>query len=348
MTFPFARTFIIAEAGSNWRMGTASRDLAMAKCLIDTAVEAGADAVKFQTYRPQTVYVENAGISDYMASVGTNADIRDVFADLAMPYEMIPELYHYCQQQGIQFMSTPFSPQDFAAVDPFVNMHKLASYEITHLRMLELMGQSGKPLILSTGAADEYEIAWAVDTFRKAGGKELILMQCTLAYPTPVEEAHLRVLPWLRERFGLPVGFSDHTRHPVYGPVAAVALGACLIEKHFTLHNQLPGPDHQFAITANELKEMVHAIRTTEQMLGNGMKEIAVAERAMHRFGQRRLQALRAIARGEPLREGENVAILRSGNQEKGIHPKHLPELEGRRATRAIASGSGIQHGDWD
>jgi sialic acid synthase SpsE len=341
------RTFIIAEAGSNWRMGTPKRDLEMAQRLIDAAVDAGADAVKFQTYRPETVYVENAGVSEYMASVGTAENIRDVFADLSMPYVMVPELHAYCQRRGIQFLSTPFSEQDFAAVDPYVARHKIASYEITHLRLLELAARSRKPLILSTGAADEDEITWAIDIFRKNGGRELTLMQCTLAYPVPPHDAHLRVLTRLQERFGLPVGFSDHTRHPIYGPVAAVALGARVIEKHYTLHNQLPGPDHGFAITTFELKEMVQAIRATEQLLGHGVKEIAQAEQAMHRFGQRRLQATRPIAVGDRLREGENVAILRSGNQTKGIHPKYLVELEGKCATRNIPLGSGIQQADW-
>lgn len=341
-------TFIIAEAGSNWRMGTPKRDLEMAHRLIDAAVDAGADAVKFQTYRPETVYVANAGVSDYMASVGTVDNIHDVFTDLSMPYSMVPQLHAYCQQRGIQFLSTPFSAEDFAAVDPYVSIHKLASYEITHLRLIELFARSGKPLILSTGAANEEEISWAIDLFRKNGGRELILMQCTLAYPVPPDNAHLRVLTWLHQHFGLPVGFSDHTRHPIYGPVAAVALGACVIEKHYTLHNQLPGPDHGFAITTTELKEMVRAIRTTEQMLGKAFKEIAQAEQPMYRFGQRRLQALKPIQVGEPLIEGKNIAILRSGNQVKGIHPKYLCELEGKPATRPIAAGSGIQLGDWD
>lgn len=343
-----SKVFIIAEAGSNWRMGTAKRDMEMAKRLIDVAVEAGADAVKFQTYRPETVYVENAGESSYLAQAGILESIRAIFTDLAMPYEMIPQLHEYCQAQRIEFMSSSFSPADFAAVDPYVKRHKLASYEITHLRLLELAGRSGKPLILSTGAAVEEEIQWAVDTFRQNGGTELTLLQCTCQYPAEPASANLRVLPWLKERFGVTVGLSDHTRHPLYGPLAAVALGARVIEKHHTLDNRLPGPDHAFAITAHELKELVVGVREVEKMLGNGQKSVSSTEQELHQFAQRGIQALHTIESGTPFSEGHNVAILRPGKQPKGIHSKYIVQLEGKRATRRILAGTGIQLGDWE
>ncbi|MCZ7587139.1 MAG: N-acetylneuraminate synthase family protein [Deltaproteobacteria bacterium] len=218
--------FVIAEAGSNWRMGTPARDMKMAKTLIDAAADAGADAVKFQTYRPETVYVPNAGDSDYLSEAGIKESITEIFRDLSMPYEMIPELAAYAAEKNIEFMSTPFSVRDFSEIDPHVRRHKIASYEISHVRLLEAAGQSGKPLVLSTGASVEADIAWAVDTYRSAGGADLTLMQCTAKYPAPVSSLNLRTLPWLRDRFGVRVGLSDHSRHPTWAPVAAVALGA--------------------------------------------------------------------------------------------------------------------------
>ncbi len=137
--------YIIAEAGSNWRMGNPQRDLEMAKRLIDAAVEAKADAVKFQTYRAETVYVPNAGMVAYLDKNGVGEDIQAIFRDLSMSYEMIPILYEYCVERGIEFLSTPFSPADFEAVDPFVSVHKVASYEVSHLRLLQLAARSGKP-----------------------------------------------------------------------------------------------------------------------------------------------------------------------------------------------------------
>ena len=340
------RVFVIAEAGSNWRMGTAKRDLAMARALIDVAVEAGADAVKFQTYRPETVYVANAGGSDYLSEAGIKDDIRDIFADLAMPHEMVPELAAYCRKNGIAFMSTPFSPNDFTAIDPHVQTHKIASYEISHLRLIELAARSGKPLVLSTGASVEDDIAWAVDTFRANGGKDICLMQCTAKYPAPISSLNLLTIPWLKKRFGVAPGLSDHSREPSLAPVMAVAMGARAIEKHYTLDNRLPGPDHSFAILPDELKRLVGDVRMAEQALGDGIKRVQAAEEELAAYARRGLQAIRAIAKGETFCENENFAILRPGQQTLGVHPRHLDRIEGRKARRAIKLGEGIRAED--
>jgi sialic acid synthase SpsE/RimJ/RimL family protein N-acetyltransferase len=339
--------YVIAEAGSNWRMGTPKRDREMARALIDVAVAAGANAVKFQTYRPESVYVENAGHSDYLSENGINESIRDIFTDLAMPYELLGELAEYCRQAGIDFMSTPFSKADFEAVDPFVAVHKIASYEISHVRLLELAARSGKPLILSTGASTEEDIAWAVDTFYAHGGKQLCLLQCTAKYPAPLDSLNLNVIPWLKRRFGVSVGLSDHSRDPVYGPLAAVALGAQVIEKHFTLDNRLPGPDHLFAITPGELSQMVAAIRAAEQVTGAGIKVVLPAEAELSLYARRGVQAIRPIAKGERLVEGENISILRPGQQQLGVHSRFLAELNGQLAQRDIPVGDGLRPGDW-
>ncbi len=339
--------YVIAEAGSNWRMGTPARDRRMAKTLIDVAVDAGADAVKFQTYRAETVYVANAGGSDYLAAGGIQDDIREIFADLAMPYELLPELAEHAERQGIAFMSTAFSAADFAAVDPHVRVHKLASYEISHVRLIELLARAGKPTLMSTGASTEADIEWAVATFRALSDAPLCLLQCTARYPAPAEAMNLRTIATLAARFSLPLGLSDHSPDPLVAPIAAVALGACVVEKHYTVDRRLPGPDHAFAIDPGELKAMVQAIRQATAMRGTGRKEVLPAEQELAAYARRGLQAVRDIAVGEPLCEGVNVEILRPGKQRLGLHPRFLAELEGHLATRAIPSGDGLQPGDW-
>lgn len=341
------RVFIIAEAGSNWRMGSKRRDKAMAKALIDIAKESGADAVKFQTYRPETVYVHNAGQSSYLADAGILEDISTIFADLAMPYEMIEELAAYCKKSKIEFMSTSFSEKDFEEVDPYVSRHKIASYENSHIHLLKLAAQSKKPLLLSTGASTVDEIAWAVSTYREEGGKDITLLQCTAKYPADPDSMNLSALTFLKERFQCPVGLSDHSRDPVIAPVMATALGATVIEKHFTLSNSLPGPDHSFAVVPSELKEMVREIRSAEAMRGGGFKGIHRSEEELRKFARRGLQAILRIKPGEEFREGKNIAILRPGNQTIGVHPRFLKEIEGKPAKREIEAGSGILFGDW-
>ncbi len=338
--------YVIAEAGSNWRMGTRKRDLQMARALIDVAVKAGADAVKFQTYKPETVYVTNAGKSGYLSQAGIDEDILDVLADLAMPYSMLPELRDYCGTMGIDFLSTPFSPADFAAIDPYVSVHKIASYEISHVHLIRLAARSAKPLVLSTGASTEDDIAWAVETFQAEGGRELCLLQCTAKYPAAMSSLNLRTIPWLRQRFGVASGLSDHSREPTVGPVAAVALGARVIEKHYTLDNRLPGPDHVFALTPEDLIRMVRGIRLAEQALGDSHKEILPAERELAAYARRGLQATTPIADREVLREGGNFAILRPGLQKLGAHPRYLDRVQGRKAARSIAPGEGISLDD--
>lgn len=341
------RVFVVAEAGSNWRAGDAQADMDRARRLIDVAASAGADAVKFQTYRAESVYVANAGESDYLSAAGIRKSIRDIFADLEMPYDMLPKLAEEARARGVQLMSTGFSAADFAAIDPHVAVHKIASYEIGHLRLIDLAAKSGKPTLLSTGAAEIDDIAWAVERFHAKGGRDLCLMQCTAKYPAPFDALNLSVIESLRRRFGVAAGLSDHSRDPVTAPVAAVALGARAVEKHFTLDNRLPGPDHAFALEPPGLKLMVEKIREAEQARGGGVKQVAAAERELAAFARRGIQALCAIRSGEVLREGRNIDILRPGKQKLGIHPRYVEQIEGRSATRDIAAGEGLQPGDW-
>lgn len=339
--------FVIAEAGSNWRMGSKYRDLAMAKTLIEVAKESGADAVKFQTYQAKTVYVPNAGKADYLSKSGEKRDITEIFDDLSMPKEMIPELASFAQACEIEFMSTPFSVSDFKALNPYVQRHKLASYEIAHFKLLDQMAISQKPIIMSTGGSTLEEIAWSVARYMDQGGNDLTLLQCTAKYPAPPSSLNLRALTTLAKHFGVTVGFSDHSRHPTRAPIAAVALGASVIEKHFTIDNRLPGPDHAFALVPKELKEMVHAIRMTELSLGSGIKKPIKAEKELRSFALRSLQATKSIRKGETFRLSKNFDVLRSGEQTQGLHPRFADQIQGKKAKRSINIGDGIQFDDF-
>ncbi len=338
------RVFIIAEAGSNWCVGSAAENWEMARRMIEAAKAAGADAIKFQTFQPGLIYVENAGKSDYL---GIDEEIGQIFERIKMPYSLIPKLFEECQKEGIEFMSSTFSPEDFAAVDPYVKRHKIASYEIGHIHLLDLAAASGKPLILSTGASTEFEISWAVDTYRAKGGRELTLLQCTACYPAPNETLNLNAIRWLKQRYQCKTGLSDHSLHPFMAPLAAVALGATVIEKHFTADRGLPGPDHAFAINFDELKEMVREIRQVEAMLGSEVKGIHPLEQELRSFAKRGIQAIKAIQAGDHLLEGENVAILRPGKRPLGVHPRYLSTIQGKKAKRSIGLGDGLQIGDW-
>jgi len=341
-----AHVFVIAEAGSNWRAGTPDADRAMAFDLIQIAAAAGADAVKFQTFRAAQTYAPDAGQAGYLSGAGVLQSINELFRDLEMPYELIPELNSKAAELGLEFMSSPFSLEDFAAVDPYVSRHKLASYEISHVRLLQAMARTGKPLIISTGAATMDDIAFAMATARDAGAGPITLMQCTARYPAPLDRLNLAVIPTLRETFATAVGLSDHSEDPLIGPLGGVALGATTIEKHFTVDRRMHGPDHRFAIEPDELTAMVRAIRELEGALGTDHKAVSDVEQELATFAVRAVQATRAIAVGEPLIEGQNFDVLRPGTRSRGMHPRNLDSLGGRRASRPIAEGDGIQLGD--
>jgi sialic acid synthase SpsE len=341
-----SHVFVIAEAGSNWRVGTADRDRQMARTLVEIAADAGADAVKFQTFRASSVYVAEAGQVEYLAGAGVRDSINDVFQDLEMPYEMVAELAAMCDERGIEFMSTPFSVADADAVDPYVGRHKVASYELNHVRLLERLARTGKPLIVSTGAATEADIEYGLRVLDAAGSGPVTLLQCTASYPAPPESLNVRAIPWLRERFGRPVGLSDHSRDPVVGPVAAVALGATVVEKHFTVDNRLPGPDHRFAIEPRELQALVQAVRGAALVLGDGVKGTDPAELELREFAVRAIQATADIEPGDPFIEGRNVDVLRPGQRVRGLHPRYLDSLAGRVAARSIRRGDGVQPED--
>jgi N,N'-diacetyllegionaminate synthase len=340
--FKLDRVFVIAEAGSNWKCGTFEEDLIQAKRLIEVAAKAGANAVKFQTYKPETIYVTDAGKSKYLSEHGINQSINEIFEHLSMPYEMIPELEEYCKRQNIIFMSTPFSIQDAKAVDPHVQIHKIASFEINHVRLLEWLAKTRKPLLISTGASTYEEVDFAVDLAKRNGNDNISLLQCTSKYPCSLDAMNLRVIPKMAARYNLPVGLSDHSIDPIIAPVAAVCLGARIIEKHFTLDRNLPGPDHPFALVPSELELMIKSIRQAEKALGSGEKVILKEEIELRRFATRAIQAIKDIKKGETLQEGINFEVLRPGNRLRGIEPRFLHIINGKKAKTDIKLGDGI------
>jgi N-acetylneuraminate synthase len=325
-----APCFIIGEVGTNWHFGD-SNDDSVARRMIELAAEAGCDAVKFQTYRPETVYVPNPGESDYLSAAGIRRSIMDVIRERMMPPTMLPGLAQHARACGLVFMSSCFSLEDFALVDGLTPLHKMASYEITLY-----------PMILSTGAAVEQDVTWAVEAFRKAGGTDLSVLQCTASYPAPNDAINLRALVTLGQTFAAVPGLSDHSAHALHAPFAAAALGAKVIEKHFTVDKSGPGPDHFNSIMPDELTAMVQGIRAIEAMLGDGQKKVEPIEQELHAFARRRVQAIAPIAQGDALRDGENIAILRPGKRTPGAHPHDLPQLRGRHANRPIALGDGV------
>ena len=329
--------FIIAEAGSNH-----NGSLDQARRLIDIASEAGADAVKFQLFRADRMYPKNAGISGYLKSPKT---IYDIISEMEMPYEWLPRLQAHCQERKILFFASVFDEESADRLDPYVEAFKIASYELTHHPLVRHVALKGKSMILSTGTANLDEVKETIREIEKTGNENFSLMQCTAAYPAPLESLNLRVIPALKEIFGVPVGLSDHSRDPVVAPLAAVGIGANLLEKHFTLSNRLPGPDHPFALEPPELKQMIREIRQAEKAMGNGQKVMQPVETELRSFARRSIFSVREIQAGETFSR-ENIAVLRRGVRTPGLEPKDFPRLLGKRALRRILLESSIQWED--
>lgn len=239
-------------------------------------------------------------------------------------------------------MSTPFSVQDAKEVDPFVEIHKIASFEINHVRLLEFLAKTQKPIIVSTGASTYEEIDFAVNLIKKNGNDKISLLQCTSKYPCSIESLNLGVIPKYIEKYNIKTGLSDHSIDPIIGPVVATTLGAKIIEKHFTLDRNLPGPDHPFALEPDELRLMVDSIRNAEKSLGNGIKRILEDERELRQFATRSIQALTDIKEGEILKEGENFEVLRPGNRSRGKEARFLENVNGKKSKGEIKKGDGV------
>jgi len=336
---PGEPTFVIAEAGSNH-----NGDLELAKELVDVAADAGADAVKFQTFRAEDLYVEDSGAVDYL---NDDRSIYEIIESMEMPYDWIPELHEYCRDRGIFFMSTPFDERSADELEEYVPAWKVASYTSSHHPFLRYLADTDKPIIMSTGAHEMDEIEESVEVLEDAGADELVLLQCVAAYPTPLEDINVRVLETLRDEFETPTGLSDHTLDPMTAPSAAVALGASVVEKHFTLDKTMEGPDHEFALEPDQVDRMVKAIRNTESSLGSGNKSVLDVEGELYDKARRRIHAISHIKRGEEFTQ-DNTEVLRGGDKDPGLHPKFYPDLVGKTAAREIEKGQGITWEDTD
>jgi len=325
--------FVISEAGSN-HDGSFSKALK----LIDVAVAAKADAVKFQTFKAHKMYTEKAGLLDY---IKTKKTIYQVVKEMEMPKEWVPKLANYCQKRGIIFISTPCDEESVDILDPYVPAFKIASYEMTHIPLLKYVAKKNKPIILSTGAANMNEVKKIVLELKKNGVKNLILMQCTASYPTELEDVNVKVIQTLKKTFKIPVGFSDHSREPDVAPMAAVAVGADIVEKHFTLSNKLPGPDHKFAVEPQELKYMIEKIRMTEKAMGSDKKVTLPTENYLRKFARRNIYAIKNINKGENFSKN-NIAVLRRGNNKFGLYPDFFDILLRQTSKRNIGKNDPI------
>ena len=269
--------------------------------------------------------------------------INELFDELAMPYEMIPKLADYCKQEGILFMATAFSVEDAKQIDPFVEIHKIASYEINHVRLLEFISKTKKPILISTGASSYDEIDFAIKKIKENGNNNIGILQCTAKYPAPIETLNLSVIPEFESRYNLPIGFSDHSIDPIIGPLTSIGMGIKFLEKHFTLDKKLPGPDHYFALDPEELKLMIKTIREGEQAKGNKIKKILDEEKELKEFATRSIQAIKEIKKGDILQEGINFDILRPGKRIRGLDARYLEQVNGKKAIRDISFGDGIK-----
>jgi len=329
--------FVIAEAGSNH-----NGDLAMAVALIDVAAQAGADAVKFQMFRADALYPPNAGVIDE-ARIG--APIHQALSALELPERWLPTLRDRARDRGLEFLVSVFDEQSADAADPYVSAFKIASYELTHHPLIRHVAGKGKPLIISTGVAELSEVAETVAVAREAGATALALLQCTAEYPAPIESLNLAALVTMRQQFDVPTGLSDHSEDPWIGPIAAVALGATVVEKHFTLSNKMPGPDHEFALEPDELSAMVRSIRMTEVALGSGIKSSQPVEALRRAFGRRTLFVTTTVEPGTRFTT-ENIKILRCGVHEPGLPPRDYERVLGAKAARKIDSYTPIRAED--
>lgn len=325
--------FIIAEAGSNH-----DGNFKKAIRLIDIAVDAGADAVKFQTFKAKKMYTEKAGILNY---IRTNKSIYQVVKEMEMPEEWIAKLAQYCKKKKIIFISTPCDEESVDLLNPYVPVFKIASYEMTHVPLIKYIASKGKPLIISTGAANMKEVEKLVVLLKQFKVKEYILMQCTASYPAKLEDINIRVISEFKKKFNIPIGLSDHSREFDIAPICAVALGSNVIEKHFTISNKLPGPDHQFAIEPIELKQMVKKIRATELSLGNSKKIYLKSEKYLRNFARRNIYAIDNIKKNE-IFTNKNIGVLRRGDNGKGINPNFFEQVINKKAKKFIKKNEPI------
>lgn len=322
--------FIIAEAGVNH-----NGDVGIARRLVDAAAEAGADAVKFQTFIGEKCIAAGAEKAGYQKeTVGEEGSQLDMIRKLELSFEEFRGLKSYCEERGILFLSTAFDLDSARFLHELgLTVYKIPSGEITNYPLLRTIGEFGGRVIMSTGMCELEEIGSAMDVLRRSGTTDISLLHCNTQYPTPMADVNLRAMEQLREVFRTPVGYSDHTLG-IEVPIAAAALGASIIEKHFTLDRGMEGPDHRASLEPGELKRMVAAVRNIEAALGDGRKKVTESER------ENLVIARKSIVAGTPIRRGEvftedNLAVKRPGN---GLSPMKWNEVLGQTADRDYAA----------
>jgi N-acetylneuraminate synthase len=334
---PGRPAYLIAEMSANH-----NQDFQEALRIMRAAKESGADAIKIQTYTPDTMTIDSRAAS-FIIGKGTpweGRNLYELYGEAYTPWEWQPKLKAAAEDLGMDFFSTAF---DETAVDFLeamgVAIHKIASFELVDLPLIRKMAATGKPMIMSTGMSTLEEIEEAVATARAAGARELALLKCTSAYPAPPEEMNLNTIPDLARRFSVPAGLSDHTLGTTV-PVAAVALGACIIEKHFTLSRAVAGPDSSFSLEPREFKAMAEAVRIAEKALG-GVRFGSGKREESSKVFRRSLFVVEDVKAGERL-DRKNVRCIRPGY---GMHTRHFEEVLGRVAARDIPRGTPL---DWD
>lgn len=321
------KVFIIAEAGVNH-----NGSIELAKKLIEKGAEAGADAVKFQSFKASKLVTVNAKKADYqIANIGNNDENQfDMIKKLELDYDKHQELMDYANSKGVMFLSSAFDLESIdLLVDLDLSVFKIPSGEITNLPYLRKTAQTKKPIILSTGMATLGEIETALEVLKDNGTTDVTVLHCNTEYPTPMRDVNLTAMNTMKDAFKVKVGYSDHTLG-IEIPIAAVALGAEVIEKHFTLDKTMEGPDHKASLEPGELKQMVKSIRNIEQSLGTGVKTPTESERKNKQIARKSIVAKMPIKTGENFSE-ENLDIKRPGT---GISPMLWDEIIGSKATK--------------
>ncbi len=328
--------YIVAELSAN-HGGSLSRALAV----MEAAKVAGADAIKLQTYTADTMTIDHDG-PDFRIKGGLwdGRQLYELYKEAYTPWEWHEALFAKGRELGIPVFSTPF---DETAVDFLEKLdppaYKVASFELLDIPLVTRIASTGRPVIMSTGMASPKEIAESVDAFRAAGGRDLILLHCVSAYPTPVEQSNLQRIPILEKDFKCPVGLSDHTLGTAVA-IASVALGACLIEKHFKLSKTDDGPDSSFSLVPEQLRELVDGAKAAFDALGSGAPARAEVEKSTMVF-RRSIYVVCDIGAGEPFTD-KNVRIIRPGY---GLAPREIPKVLGRKARHALSRGTALT---WD
>jgi N-acetylneuraminate synthase/N,N'-diacetyllegionaminate synthase len=320
--------FIIAEAGVNH-----NGDISLAKKLIDVASEAGASAVKFQTFIAENVVTRVAEKAAYQkVTTGEEESQYSMIKKLELSFDQFRELKKYAEKRNILFLSTPADNECADFLDRLgVPLFKISSGEVTNYPLLKHLAAKKKPVILSTGMSTLGEIEEAVRILESGGTTNITILHCITNYPSRIEDANLRVIDTLRSAFKYPVGFSDHTEG-IITSLAAVAMGACVVEKHFTLDKSLPGPDHSASLDPGELKELVKGIRQIESAMGTGERRLSPAEAEIKKVARRSIIAGKDIPKGTMITE-DMLVLKRPGT---GLHPDFLPHIIGSRSRAAI------------